>query len=244
MAVNGDREDGDGFRRVSEDKNVRTRWEACEATGLTLDDDCEATETTTIEKSMNGALHPNLNRECVRPSDTCLPQCGAQLPASKSTPPTNRAHSPLSEEGSITWEIPLPPADIHSWACRRLLGTHESLGSSNITRGSTSLLHPTTCEHVTSMGGAEPLKGLQPPVYEQRERWSRGQTPTSFGCRTSDSVTCYRTGKLKKATGLPTLAKQSSHPRRSDTTHTLMRCAPLGLPRLTPRGLSLRNGPP
>jgi hypothetical protein len=164
VAVDGDWEDGDRIRRVSKDENVRTWWEACKSTGPTQDDDCEAMETTTIEKSMNGALLPNLNREHIRPSDTCLPQRGAQLPASELTPPTNRAHSPLSEEGSINWEIPLPPADIHSQACQQRLGTHELLGSSNITRGSTSLLHPTTCEHVTSMGGAKPLKGLQPPV--------------------------------------------------------------------------------
>jgi hypothetical protein len=165
VAVNGDWEDRERFWRVSKDKNVRTWWEACKSTGPTLDDDCEAMETTTIKKSMNRALHPNLNREGVQPSNTCLPQRGAQLPARESTPPTNRAHSPLSEEGSINWEIPLPPADIHSRACRRWLGTHKSLDSSNITRGSTSLLHPTTCEHVTSMGGAEPLKGLHPPVF-------------------------------------------------------------------------------
>jgi hypothetical protein len=164
VAVDRDREDGDGFWRVSKDENMRTWWEACKSTGPTLDDDCEAAETTTIKKSMNGALHPNLNRERVRPSNTCLPQRGAQLPASELTPPTNRAHSPLSEEGSINWEIPLPPADIHSRARRQTLGTHESLGNSTITLGSTSLLHPTTCEHVTSMEGAEPLKVLQPPV--------------------------------------------------------------------------------
>jgi hypothetical protein len=146
VAAEGTQEDGNGVRNVSNKNNGCTQGEACDPTGRPGDVKCDARETTTVKKSMHGAPNPHLNRESVPPSDTSLPQCGDQLPARELTPPTNSAHSPLSEEEASNEHVPPPPADIHLRACQRHLGTHANLVSSNIPIKSTSVPCPITLE--------------------------------------------------------------------------------------------------
>jgi hypothetical protein len=159
VEADGGWDDGDGVQSVSNNEKMRMQGEACESMGELNNNNCHATETTTIENLMNGAPNPHLNRECVHPSND-------QLPASKLTLPPNKAHSPLSEEGASNRHAPPPPADIHLRACRRRLDTSlATVGSPNIPLKSTSVPCPPTRKTVMSVGGVEQLEGLQPLVF-------------------------------------------------------------------------------
>jgi hypothetical protein len=160
------RENGNGVKNVSKNNNGGMQGEAYHTTDSTNNREGDARETTTVEKSTHGAQNPNLNKEPVPPSDTSLPQRGDQLPASELTPPTNRAHSPLSEEEASNGHNTPPLADIHSRACQQCLGTHDISGRHKIPIKSTLVPCPIMRETMTATKIKEPLEGLQPPVLE------------------------------------------------------------------------------
>jgi hypothetical protein len=160
------RENGDGVKNVSDNNNGGMQGEAYHTTDSTNDREGDAREATTVEKPTHGTQNPNLNKERVPPSDTSLFQRGDRLPASKLTPPTNRAHSPLSEEEAGNGHNTPPLANIHSRARQRHLGTHNILGRHKITKKSTLVPCPITRETMTTKEIKEPLEGLKPPVLE------------------------------------------------------------------------------
>ncbi len=139
---------------MSNNNNGGMQGEAYHTTDSTNDREGDARETTTVKKSTHGTQNPNLNKERVPPSDTSLPQRGDQLPASKSTPLTNRAHLPLSEEEASNGHNTPPLADIHSRACQRRLGTHDILGRHKVPIKSTLVPYPIITHNCDELPGS------------------------------------------------------------------------------------------